>query len=132
MVKVSSATGGKNTRSVSLEGTLIGFNRDGKRASLKSSFHLALVISSHKLVGGSTNNSFAGVVIAASILSGVRIIRLKLKFVGLGVLESVLLETTIATVVTIASGGTVNELLLRERDKFASPEEVSGLESTSG
>lgn len=132
MVKVSSATGGKNTRSVSLEGTFIGFNRDGKRASLKGSFHLALVVSSHKLVGGGTNNGFAGVVFAAVILSGVRIIRLKLEFVGLGVSESVLLETTIATVVTIVSSGTVNKLLLRERNKFASLEEVSGFESTSG
>jgi len=99
---------------------------------LKGSFHLAWVVSSHKFVGGGANNGFAGAVMASSITSSVRIIRLKLEFVGLSVLESVLLETTIATVVTIASSGTVNKLLLRERNKFASLLEVSGFESTSG
>jgi hypothetical protein len=68
------------------------------------------------------------------LVSGfVWVVSLELKLVRLGVLESVLLETTVATVVTpLEAGGAVNELLLGERDEATGGEEVSTFEGTSG
>mmetsp|Transcript_73221 Transcript_73221/g.101566 ORF Transcript_73221/g.101566 Transcript_73221/m.101566 type:complete len:292 (+) Transcript_73221:161-1036(+) len=133
VVELSTATGGENTRMVGLESASIGLNGDGERSLVKSRLHLAGVVGGDKFVVTGTNDSLGRVVGARTIFAGVSVVRLELELVRLGVLESVLLETTVATVVTpLETGGAVNELLLGERDELSSSEEVSTLKGTGG
>ena len=72
----------------------------------------------------SVDNSILFLVLALSVSSSVLVFVFFFKRVVIGIVESVIVETTIATVVSETSGA-INQLLLREGDKFSSGNSVS-------
>jgi len=80
-------------------------------------------------VASGVNLTLGSISDAVTILGGVRVVRLELDGVALGISEGPSLVTTVATEV---EGGAVNELLLGERKEFTSQDLVSTLHSTRG
>jgi len=74
-------------------------------------------------------NSLGWVILANSLSGSVWVVGFELKWVGLNVLEGIVHESTIATVVLLRA---VNKLLLRERSEFVSGNLPSTLNGTGG
>jgi len=122
-----------DTRLVELEGVVgsIDGNRDGANGGngrLESSLRTSLDI----LVAGDGTTRVGRVVTASTITSSVGVRSLSVKTLGLDdILESIVHQTTVATLVTLL-GGAVNQVLLRKGDELASGLEVGTLNGTSG
>ena len=119
----------QNTTGVTLEDELIGLDGDGGWGL--SNGGLKLVNGVGLNVGVVLNVDLTLVLggLAGSISGGVGVVGLEVLGVGLGVLEGSILPSSIATV---GSGVAVNELLLSERKKSSSVNEVLSLDGSSG
>ena len=110
MVELGSASrAGDDTSSVTLEGNLIGLDGNRDWSLGNSGLELSRAHRLDILESSNFTNTLRGIVFADSISGSVRIVSLELKRSSLNVLESVVHETTIASVVLL---GAVNELLL--------------------
>ena len=134
VVKLGSASrGGDNTAGVRLEDSLVGLDGDGHwsvgEGSLKvDTGGVRLDIS----VSTNLTSSLGGVVLALGeerVGSSVWVVSLEHEWGGLDVGESVVHESTIASVVLLRA---VNELLLREGLEVSGGKEFSTLNGTSG
>jgi len=105
----SASRAGDDTSSVTLEGNLIGLNGNRDWSLVESGLELSRAHRLDILESSNFTNTLRGIVFADSISGSVRIVSLELKRSSLNVLESVVHETTIASVVLL---GAVNELLL--------------------
>jgi len=119
----------KDTTSEGLESVLVGLDGDSNRLFSESGLKLRGALLGDGGVGSNTN--VTGLVLARTILSSVLVLRLVVDLVGLGVLESIVLPATVATVVTVG-GGAINELLLGKRDEVAGLDGVGTFHGTSG
>ena len=106
---------------------------------MKGSFHLGWAAwSDVNIALDSDVGGLRGIIQAVSFVitltRSVGICTLKHDIVAslLKVFEGVVLKTTVATQVTIPSGGAVNKLLLREGQKLSRGDKVGTLEGTSG
>jgi len=110
---------------------------NGQRLLLKGSLHLGSITGFDLSVAFDFDGCLALLIILttappSSIARFVGIFRLQLRHILLVVSEGTLLKTTVATSVIVSPSGAIHELLLREGKQFASCDEVSTLESTSG
>jgi hypothetical protein len=117
VVKLEHDTGGINSNGdwSLVEGSLEGGT--GRGLNINEGGNLDLLLG---LVGG-----------ALAISTSVGIVRLGFEAIVFNVLEGIIHETTIATLVAL-SGGAVNELLLRKRDELSSLDLVGTLKGSSG
>jgi hypothetical protein len=139
VVKVSAAgCGVKNTASVRLEGTFVGFNEDRERLFVEGGLHLGDVVGRDGSVCGDSDAGVRGGRILAAMLGGlltrnVGVGILELSVVGLVVVHGTLRVATIASIGAIVSAiGAVDKLLLREGEEFSSGDEVGTLERSGG
>lgn len=125
-------TGGSSddTRVVVLVDRSVSLNGDGNGLLVKSGLELGGGVSFNGGVAGGTNTTSVRVLLARTVFASVSVVRLVGESVALGILVGIVLPATVATIVTVS--GAVNELLLGERDKFTSLDEVSTFETTSG
>ena len=135
VVKLGSAAGtSDNTTGVTLEGHLVGLNGNGDGLLGNGGLEGSAGLVSRDIVEGFNANvtsSFHVFVAGAgnTVSGGIRIRVLGDHRGLLGVLESVVHETTVATGV---DGRALDELLLREGDEVAGGNEVSTLEGSGG
>ena len=118
---------------VGLEDVLIGLDGDGKGLGGKSGLHLSDIIGRDESVSRHIDGGGALLIVSTSWdgtgTRDVGVGRLKLSLGCLPVLESLVLPATVASVV---GSGARNKLLLGERLKGSSADEVFALKSTSG
>ena len=133
VVKVSSASRAvEDTRGVKLEDSFVGLNGDRDWLLGKSSLGLGGASwGGVNVVADIDTSVFESIVHAASISGSVWVKISGDGRVVLVVVESSLLETSIATEVQVSSSSTVNELLLRELEKVSGGDVVSSLQSTN-
>ena len=133
VVKVSSASRAvEDTRGVKLEDSFVGLNGDRDWLLGKSSLGLGGASwGGVNVVADIDTSVFESIVHAASISGSVWVKISGDGRVVLVVVESSLLETSIATEVQVSSSSTVNELLLRELRKGSSGDVVSSLQSAN-
>ena len=110
---------------------MVGFdgNRDGRfvKGGLKLVSGVLNIV-----VSGNGGNFFGGGGFACSISTSVSVVSFELEWVFLDVLESVVHESSIASVVVVCSTGAVNKLLFREGFEGSVLEEISGFDGTGG
>ena len=136
VVEISAAAAAKDTGTVSLEGTLVGLNDDREGLLSKGSFHLrnviwfdglvVLDIGARDLLGAL--EARGGVI---SLTRGVRVLNFLNSLVECVIVVGAEWISTLAAKITIVTGSTVNELLLRERLKITLLDEMGAFESTS-
>jgi hypothetical protein len=132
MVELVAAGAGEDTRLVELEARLIGLNGNGDRLHVDGGLELVLVLRCDILEGSDAHRRRRGLgLLASASLGSVRVLGLEGVALGLDVLEAVVHETTVAALVTEGAGA-VDELLLGEREKLASLEEVGALDRSRG
>ena len=130
VIKLGSARlGVEDSGLVELEDGSVGLDGDGNWLSSDGGLELRDGSGSNVGVLGNTNLTLGGRVLAGSISSSVWIVRLELLSVGLGVVESVGLPSTIAS---IGGGIAVNELLLSEGEEGSRLDEVVSLNGGGG
>lgn len=133
VVEVGSASSGDDTTGVSLEGVLVGLNGNGDWSFSEGSLHLGDRVGwdvSESRDGTNTLGFGVSAGSSASRSGGVWVVRLEHEWVSSGdVLESVVHESTIATVVL---GGAGNELLLREGFEGSGGNGISTFDGTGG
>jgi len=131
VVEVGSASGGDDSTGVHLEGELVGLDGNGDGSEVEGGLELGDGSGGHVLESSDLTDTLGLVVSAGSLGGLVGVVTLGLERVGLGVLESEVHESTVATVVTVGLGA-VNELLLGERGELAGGNELSTLDGTGG
>jgi len=119
----------EDTRMVTREGASVGFDQDRDGLLGDETLHGADVVSCSHVVGAGFDTSSSAVVSARSVLGGVGVRRLSHEVVLSGIVEGSSLPSTTATVVALVA---VNELLLGERQKSASLDEVTSFKGGSG
>jgi hypothetical protein len=129
VVNIGTATRHKNTSTVVLEGTAVSSNRNSDGLLSNSSLELRRTVVRDIFEAWYTNLTLGWVVFASLISTSVFVVRFKLNLGFLSVLESVILETTVAATVILVA---VNELLLRERKKFTRGDLMSSFHGTRG
>jgi len=131
VVEVLTAAGSDNSTGVELEGSLVGLDGDGQGLVDGGEFNL-VDGGSNGLPSGDVGDNLALVILAAALVSSVRIVGSGHKSIVSDVLEGVLHEaTTAAHVVGVA----VNHLLLRKLHELTSGdgmEALNGLNSREG
>jgi len=121
-----------DSRSVQLEGSLRSVN--GNRGGTNSNLGLEIALVSRVDVDESSGSTstVGWVVLASSILGGVRIRSLGVKtLVGDDVGHGLSHETSVASLVSLRPRA-IHQILLRERGEFALAEEVASLGGSSG
>ena len=133
MIKRSSAgAASDDTRGVLLEDGLISLNGNGGWTLHQSSLELVGVFRGHIGVGLGGDDTLRPIISATEEsmgLGNIWVVRLGLEWVGLGVGESSVHHTTVATEV---QPGAVNKLLLRERNKVSSFDLMGTFHGSSG
>ena len=130
VIELSSASGGvEDSTGVHLEDRSVGLNGNGGWSLGNGSLELRNGLGSNVGVGGNTNLTLGGGVLAGSVSSGVWIVSLELLSVGLGIGEGVVLPSTSASV---GRGIAVNELLLGEGEESSGLDEVVSLNGSGG
>ena len=130
VVELGSASGGvEDSTGVHLEDRSVGLNGDGGWSLGNGSLELINGLGSNVGVGGNTNLTLGGRVLAGSISGSVWIVSLELLSVGLGIGEGVVLPSTRASV---GSGVAVNELLLGKGEESSGLDEVVSLNGSGG
>ena len=130
MVEGGSTGGGvEDTTGVHLEDRSVGLNGHSGWSLGNGSLELIDGSGLNVSVGGNTNLTLGGSVLASSISGSVWIVRLELLSVSLGIVESIALPSTSAS---IGSGVAVNELLLGEGEESSSLDEVVSLNGGGG
>ena len=130
MVEGGSTGGGvEDTTGVHLEDRSVGLNGHSGWSLGDGSLELIDGSGLNVSVGGNTNLTLGGSVLASSISGSVWIVRLELLSVSLGIGESIVLPSTSAS---IGSGVAVNELLLGEGEESSSLDEVVSLNGGGG
>jgi len=131
VVEVGSASGGDDSRSVTLEGVLVGLDGDGDWLLVDGGLELSGGLGN---INESSNlaDSLGGNVLASSISGGVSVVGLELEWVGLDVFEGIVHQTSVATFVSVLSTSAVNELLLGVGLELSVLDEHSSLNGTGG
>ena len=130
VIELSSASGGvEDSTGVHLEDRSVGLNGNGGWSLGNGSLELINGLGSNVGVGGNTNLTLGGGVLAGSVSGSVWIVSLELLSVGLGIGEGVVLPSTSASV---GSGVAVNELLLGEGEESSGLDEVVSLNGSGG
>jgi len=129
VVEVVAAGGGEDTTRVELEGGLVGLNGDRDGAILDEGREVVLV--ARRVVDIRANRGDRRAGLASSLDTLVRVRRFGADAVLDDVLEGIVHETAIASLVAIGRGA-VHELLLRERDQGAGRDGVGALDGASG
>jgi len=115
MIELGTTSSSNDTSIVHLEDRLVGFDGDGNWSLVEGSLKLGCRFL-NILEAGDFTNTLGWVVIAHAAETGVWVVRLKHEWVLLDVLESVVHETTITSLVNLVA---INELLFRVGLEFA-------------
>jgi len=129
VVELFTASSGENTRGVGLESVLVSLNGDSNGLLGNSGLELSGASGWDGDERFDTDDTV--LVTAGRINTLVWVVSLVVELVSLGVVEGLVLPSTVATHVTVGTGA-VNKLLLRKRNKASSSDGVVTLHSTSG
>jgi len=128
VIKFSTTVLSDDTRTVHLEGVLIGFNEDRDGSVDEGSLELISGVGSDETVTTSNLDSLGALEIALAISSSVGIVRFEFKTVLGSIFDSEIRPATVATFVLVSVA--INDLLFRERKELSVVDEVEAFEDT--
>jgi hypothetical protein len=130
VIELGSAGGGvEDSTGVHLEDGSVGLNGDGSWSLGNGCLKLAHGFGGNVGVGGNSDLTLGGGVLAGSISGGVWVGSLELLTVGLGIGEGVVLPSTLASV---GRGVAVDELLLGKGEEGSVSDELVSLDGSGG
>jgi len=129
VIEIGSASSGNNTRSVLLESGLIGFNSNRDWTLSDGVLKGSNTVLWNILISGDWTNTIRSRVLASTVSSCVWVVSSSLKWMLFSIHESVVHQTTIAT---MAVGIAIDKLLLGEDLKWVSSNSSSRWDTSSG
>ena len=128
MVARGAAGAGHDTGFVGLESSAGSVDSDSNGLSINGAHH-GVVVSSNGFVSGGVNLALGSGVLAGTVSSGVRVVRVQLSTGSLEVLEGFVGPATITSIAVLVA---INLLLRRKLQESSALDAVSGLDNFSG